>query len=187
MMYGSEGGLAPDTQKICVLDSDSFLGRSGLRVGQRQPPKALGVSVLNNSWIASYTQDTYNIEAVRRLDWMVQRDDVLAINSVDNGAGSAFPKLLASSYNGMAVGIMEGSSSGPITFDSRGARVKPDLVVPNLGSGTVSILRNINTGPTLTSSSFAPKVDLAGGGIGVALADLDGDGKRAARRVREIR
>src|SRR5258706_2823913 len=51
MFYGADTGLAPATPKICILDSDSFLGSRGLRVGQNMPPKApakLGVSVLNN-------------------------------------------------------------------------------------------------------------------------------------------
>jgi hypothetical protein len=53
---------------------------------------------------------------------------------------------------------------------------KPDIVTPNYGSSTVSVLRNLAIGQAI---SFAPKLDLAGaaGTRGVTLADLDGDGQ----------
>lgn len=53
---------------------------------------------------------------------------------------------------------------------------KPDLIVANTGSGTVSILQNISEGGTI---NFAPKVDLAAGAgcDDVAVGDLNGDGK----------
>jgi uncharacterized delta-60 repeat protein len=56
---------------------------------------------------------------------------------------------------------------------------KPDLLVANTGDGTVSILRNTCVVGTLTTISFAPKVDIpTGSGCdSVAVGDLDGDGK----------
>jgi hypothetical protein len=56
---------------------------------------------------------------------------------------------------------------------------KPDLVVANLFSNTVSVLRNTSTSGSITAGSFAPTVDFATGGgpVSVAIGDLDGDGK----------
>jgi subtilase family serine protease len=56
---------------------------------------------------------------------------------------------------------------------------KPDLLVANSGDGTVSILRNTGVMGSLTTNSFAPKVDIATGSgcDSVAVGDLDGDGK----------
>ncbi len=56
---------------------------------------------------------------------------------------------------------------------------RPDLVVSNGDTTTVSVLRNISLSGTITSGSFAPKVDFAAGNhpLGVAVADIDGDGK----------
>ncbi|HEX5398385.1 MAG TPA: FG-GAP-like repeat-containing protein [Verrucomicrobiae bacterium] len=58
---------------------------------------------------------------------------------------------------------------------------KPDLVV-HCGNNTVSIFQNISVGGSLTPASFAPRIDLPIGGSqstagGLALADLNGDGK----------
>ena len=55
---------------------------------------------------------------------------------------------------------------------------KPDLLSMNYDNGTVSLLRNVSTPGSLTSASFAAKVDLAtGAALDLAVGDLDGDGK----------
>lgn len=56
---------------------------------------------------------------------------------------------------------------------------KPDLVVANGNSNTLSILRNISTTGNITVSSFAAKVDFSSGSFTeyVAIGDVDGDGK----------
>ena len=53
---------------------------------------------------------------------------------------------------------------------------KPDAVVPNYGSGTVSVFRNISTPGLIT---FAPKVDfiVGAGPLDAVIGDVDGDGK----------
>ncbi len=56
---------------------------------------------------------------------------------------------------------------------------KPDLVVANSGSGSVSLLLN-TTAPGAATPTFAPKMDFVTGGgsdaVFVAVADLNGDG-----------
>ena len=56
---------------------------------------------------------------------------------------------------------------------------KPDLVVTNYESNTVSVYRNISASGSIGASSFADKVDFptGGGPIGIAISDIDGDGK----------
>jgi hypothetical protein len=54
---------------------------------------------------------------------------------------------------------------------------KPDLVAANYNSNTISVLRNTSVSGSITGSSFANKVDFASGNWGVAIGDLDGDGK----------
>jgi len=59
---------------------------------------------------------------------------------------------------------------------------KPDLVVANVFGNTVSVYRNTSTNGSLTAASFAPRVDLATtpgtySPCGLAVADVDGDGK----------
>jgi gliding motility-associated-like protein len=60
---------------------------------------------------------------------------------------------------------------------------KPDMVVANNGAGTVSVFHNTSTGgATLSSSSFAPKIDYTVGASNsvptlISVTDIDGDGK----------
>ena len=56
---------------------------------------------------------------------------------------------------------------------------KPEIVVANQYSNTVSVLRNTSASGSLTVGSFAAKVDFAPGAqpVSVSIGDLDGDGK----------
>ena len=56
---------------------------------------------------------------------------------------------------------------------------KPDILVGNSASNTVSVFRNTATSGTITSGSLAAKVDFTTGTFpfGVAVGDLNGDGK----------
>ncbi|HCW07519.1 MAG TPA: hypothetical protein DGG95_09170, partial [Cytophagales bacterium] len=56
---------------------------------------------------------------------------------------------------------------------------KPDIVVTDNTGNTISVLRNTSTSGSITTSSFAAKVDFATGTAptGIAIGDLDMDGK----------
>ncbi|HWP83074.1 MAG TPA: FG-GAP-like repeat-containing protein [Bacteroidota bacterium] len=56
---------------------------------------------------------------------------------------------------------------------------KLDIVVSNTGSAVISVLRNTSTSGSITTSSFATKVDFPAGTnpLGISLGDVDGDGK----------
>ena len=56
---------------------------------------------------------------------------------------------------------------------------KPDVVVANSGSSTISLYRNTSASGTITSGSFAAAVNFSTGSSpeGVAIGDIDGDGK----------
>ena len=75
--------------------------------------------------------------------------------------------------------LSTGSNPTDIAVADLDGNGKPDLVVPNYSSGTISIYRNVSSMVTLSSSSFATKVDISTGTnpSSLALGDLDGDGK----------
>src|SRR5687767_2516140 len=56
---------------------------------------------------------------------------------------------------------------------------KPDMVIANSSSNTISVFRNTSTSGSITASSFAAKIDFATGTNPtiVAIGDVDGDGK----------
>lgn len=60
---------------------------------------------------------------------------------------------------------------------------KPEIVVSNFGSNTISIFRNLYTSGSISNSSFSVKTDIVSGSsassnpTGVAIGDIDSDGR----------
>ena len=121
----------------------------------------------------------------------------VAIGDID---GDGKPDLVASNYASNTVSVFRNlSTTGAITTGSFAAKVdfatgstpifmsvtdidgdsKPEIIVANNGSNTVSILRNTATSGVINASSFAAKVDFVTGSspIGLAVGDMDGDGR----------
>lgn len=163
LFYGDTGS-APGVTDVALFSAQSFLDGL-LRTGRaNRAPGRVGAMVVNNSWIAGYASDDANIEAVRRLDDLVNRDDVLVFNALGNSRSDPFPKLLATSYNGVSVGTPT-ASAGPVTFDSPAPRTKPDLIVNTtttseataLASGAGTLLRGVALQRSLPAGELAIK------------------------------
>jgi hypothetical protein len=172
--YSDSTGVAPGVTDVSLFSASSFLDGL-LRTGRTaRAPGRVGAQVVNNSWIAGYATEAVNLDAVRRLDDLIHRDDVLVFNAVGNNPLDPFPKLLATSYNGVSVGTKAGSF-GPVTFDADAPRIKPDLIVDTdttsvataLCSGAGALLRGVAQQRELPAGEMAIKA------IMMATADRD--------------
>ena len=51
-----------------------------------------------------------NVDALKRLDWVINQDEYIQVVGMNNGSGSATQPLLGSSFNAIAVGLSNGTS-----------------------------------------------------------------------------
>jgi hypothetical protein len=87
--------------------------------------------------------------------------------------------VLDQSFLGPRVDL--GAADGPIhiALGDVDSDARPDLVVANFYSASVSVYRNISSSGSLSAGSFAPRVDfpVASSAQRLTLGDLDGDGR----------
>ena len=148
--FFSNESIVPWVSFIDVYSANQWVSGDYLRTGSGLPPKTEESFVQNHSWISyGYNDETSpsevdNIivihnEAVRRLDYAIERDQFIACVGLNNGDNTTIPSILASSYNAISVGNTNGSHSrgktvsaigigtGSIDHDGPG-RIKPDIV-----------------------------------------------------------
>jgi uncharacterized protein YjdB len=90
-----------------------------------------------------------------------------ASGAINSGSFAAKVDFTSGSHPyGIAIGDLDGDG-------------KPDIAVPNQAVATVSVFRNTSSIGSITSASFATKVDFTTGSqpYSVTIGDVDGDGK----------
>lgn len=134
--YGT-GGVSPGVSTIDVYNANNWQ-TDVLRLGAGLPPLVETRKVMNLSWVSGVSAASAEAQdAVRRLDMVAERDKVVVVAAVNNGAGTAVPAFPSSLYNGISVGLSSGASSGGYTTLDFG-RAKPDIVVPASTTSTAA-------------------------------------------------
>ncbi len=77
------------------------------------------------------------------------------------------------------IDLVTGNTPYYITLGDIDGDERSDLIVTNYNSNTVTVIRNISSPGSLTTGSFADKIDFTTGSnpYNVGLSDIDGDGK----------
>jgi hypothetical protein len=128
-LYGTNTGVAPGITTIDCYDANDYVFSVLNYSNVVAAPDVETRRIQSHSWIGSLA--TGSQDAIRRLDYAIERDGFLAVVGVNNGSGNPVPDLLAHSYNGICVGQSNGDHShGTTSFDVPG-RVKPDIVAPS--------------------------------------------------------
>ena len=135
-LYGNSLSIAPGITNVWCWSASPFVTSSYLKLGSGSaiPPISppTGLRVFNHSWIGSFGSTGNDNDALRRLDFTVNRDNLTIVAGVNNGAGSAGQPMMAYAFNGLAVGLPNGAHSNSLTptgIDGPNRR-KPDIVAP---------------------------------------------------------
>ena len=132
--YSNNGSIAPGVGNIWLYDANTFVTNGYLNLGQASsvPPIQSpdeSIRVHNHSWIGQFNNGNDNL-AMRRMDFMSIRDNILVVNGTNNGGSASH--LFAHGFNTMTVGVEEGthaSADVPSGVDGPG-RMKPWIVAP---------------------------------------------------------
>ncbi len=202
--------FSPNKSSITTAD---FLAKVDFAIGTGSNPQAVAIGDIDGdgkSDLVTVNNGTNRVSVFRntstsgtvssgsfaaKVDFLTgSNPSAIAIGDLD---GDGKPELVVANSGSNSVSVFQNISNiGDISFADKvdftagtnPAAVaigdldgdgKPELVVANNGSNRISVLQNISDFGTLTSSSFAPKVDITTGSspMAVAIGDLDGDNK----------
>ncbi|MFM8414873.1 MAG: PEP-CTERM sorting domain-containing protein [Planctomycetota bacterium] len=124
-------GATVDGSTVANYQTNNWLASGFLNTGNSSLlPNVETRKLVSQSWVGSTNVTATDTEILNRADYAVQRDGTIATYALNNGSSTTVPALMASSYNGIVVGLSSGDHSrGTTTIDGSG-RQKPDIVVP---------------------------------------------------------
>lgn len=132
---------APGIDDVWSWEALNWLEGGFLRFGSGIAPAAppATLRVFNHSWIAGTVDAPTGNEAMRRLDFQVNRDSSMECVGTSNGSTHNTPVILASTFNGVTVGHPNGARADTPAggFDGPG-RMKPDLAVGSVGASSTA-------------------------------------------------
>ncbi len=134
-LYGAQTSMAHGISNAWVYNTSNWVN-DNLNVGKGSTaPTTLphaGIRVMNHSWLSTYGSAAPDREAVRRIDYQMTRDGVLAVCGENNGAGSTRYPLMGDCFNGISVGRTDLQHSAGDTAAASDApgRMKPELIAP---------------------------------------------------------
>lgn len=132
--YGNTSSIAPGITSINNYLADHWLTTGFLEPGFNAQPYTTSARVANHSYVGTTATDpAVTVDTLKRLDWVINRDEYIQVVAMDNGAGPATKPVLGSSFNAIAVGRSDGNSKhGSYALDSlyTAGRTRPDLVAP---------------------------------------------------------
>lgn len=146
--YANGTGIAQGATEIHNYTANDFLNQ----IYSGSAPPVLPGRVQNHSWIGT-TNATMDPQLLRCLDFLINRDGVIAAVPLDNNTGN-FPPLLGNNYHALTAGVRSGIHSLGGTNTDGSGRMKPDLVV-NMGETSYASPVIAGTGAALLQSAVA--------------------------------
>jgi hypothetical protein len=163
--FGNTISVAPAANEVTIYEANDYLDsilKSGNAFGNTDAPVPQNFRVQNFSWMASFENENADREALRRFDFVIDRDNITAVVALSANNLSPMPELLSHSYNAIAVGRSDGIHAPGLTnLSSYGVgRSKPDLVAP-LPETSFTASSTSSVATMLHSASFVQGTDAA--------------------------
>ncbi len=132
LFYGNTSSMTPGIKAIDAYLADNWLGTDYLQAGSSLSPSISSSRVANHSWIGYSNTAAEDSDILRRVDYVVNRDEFIQVVATNNGGGTN-QRLLSSAYNTIAVGLSNGThatSTPAVDATYTAGRIRPDLVAP---------------------------------------------------------
>lgn len=131
-LYGNSSSVAPGISQVDVYGANNWLYNLNWYNGSGEPSVEPN-PIQNHSWVSFVSSSNPSL----RMDYAVGRDVFLPIIGLynsdyeDQNTISDIPAIYGSIYNGISVGVNDGSHRfGTTSYDGTG-RVKPEIVAPS--------------------------------------------------------
>ncbi len=185
-LYGNRTSVARGRTSVSVYEAGDWLGAGFLRAAGPGAPQPLSVRarVANHSWVGD--AQAGNSDSLRRLDWLIARDEFVNVVGLTNGGSN--PPLLSSAYNVVAVGRSDGiHGHGTPRVDSTyiAGRVRPDLVAP--GAVTSETTPKVAAAVRLLIETGRANVRLSNDPVAASMQNRAGGTVRNAERSEVIK
>ncbi len=128
LFFGNTSSIAKGVSQVTLYQADDWLEQKlGWTTGA--DPISQPFQVMNHSWVGNSADDAEMIDALQRVDYVVNRDDVLMLAGTSN-SNTGVPDLLGHGYNAMIVGKTDGVHGWGSTTMNGSGRTRPDIVAP---------------------------------------------------------
>lgn len=152
LLYGNTISMTGGITTIGAYDADDYINRVlGLVSGADPLDERFDIS--NHSYVGSGESDAEDVDILQRFDFVINRDDAVAVVGANNGSSRPTPHLLAPSYNAITVGRSDGNHSRGMTSVYGVGRFKPDIVAPQGSSSAAT--PTVGTAAALLKSAGA--------------------------------
>jgi hypothetical protein len=123
--YGNSSSQAPGITQIDAYQADDWINNNVMN-------KTVETRDVQNHSYIGYVADQSDAEdVIRRVDYMIDRDDYVSCFGLNNGSSTEVPEIWGYTYNGIVVGRSDGNHSEADEPQFEGAgRIKPDIVAP---------------------------------------------------------
>jgi hypothetical protein len=143
-MFFGKHALANGITHISCYSANGWLTEDFLNANHRSiEPKAANDRVANHSWIGGIKNENVVLNILKRIDWVINRDEFIQAVGIRNKPSPNSP-MLSGAFNVIAVGKSDGNNGrGSILLNRTytAGRPRPHIVTPNgTSSGSTPIV-----------------------------------------------